>query len=92
MFSYCVDPKTLEGLMWLSCYVTTAKHMSFYFSFLVVMGLLSLAAPLAMAFGFAGATASRSSFKIIRSLGKSVSCDDKRYSRYCFLFIYSNST
>ena len=53
MFSYCVDPKTLEGLMWLSCYVTTAKHMSFYFSFLVVMCLLSLAAPLAMAFGFA---------------------------------------
>ena len=70
MFSYCVDPKTIEGFMWLSCYVTTAKHMSFYFSFLVVMGLLSLAAPLAMAFGFAGATASRSSFKIIRSVGK----------------------
>ena len=40
MFSYCADPKTLEGLMWLSCYVTTAKHMSFYSSFLVVMGCL----------------------------------------------------
>ena len=70
MFSYCVDPKAIEGLMWLSCYVTTAKHMSFYTSFLVVMCLLSLAAPLAMAFGFAGATASRSTFRIIRSLGK----------------------
>ena len=70
MFSYCVDPKTLEGLMWLSCYVTTAKHMSFYYSFFVVMGLLSLAAPLAMAFGFAGATAARSSLKIVRAFGK----------------------
>ena len=70
MFSYCTDPKTLEGLVWLSCYVTTAKHMSFYYSFFVVMGLLSLAAPLAMAFGFAGAIAARSSLRIVRALGK----------------------
>ena len=70
MFSYCVDPKTLEGLIWLSCYITTVKHMSFYVSFLVVMGLISLAAPLAMAFGFAGAIASRSSIKIFCYLGK----------------------
>ena len=70
MFSYCADPKTLEGMMWLSCYVTTAKHMSFYFSFLVVICLISLAAPLAIAFGFAGAVASRSSKRIFRYIGK----------------------
>ena len=70
MFGYCADPKTLEGLMWLSCYVTTPKHMSFYVSFLVVMGLIALAAPLAMGFGFAGAMASRSSFTAFRFMGK----------------------
>jgi len=70
MFGYCVDPKTLEGLMWLSCYVTTPKHMSFYVSFLVVMGLIALAAPLAMGFGFAGAMASRSPVTAFRFMGK----------------------
>lgn len=70
MFEYCVDPKALEGLAWLSCYVTTPKHMSFYSSFLVVMCLLALAAPLAMLFGFLGAIASRSSKNSIRILGK----------------------
>ena len=71
MFEYCADPKALEGLAWLSCYVTTPKHMSFYSSFLVVMCLLALAAPLAMLFGFLGAIASRSSKNSIRILGKS---------------------
>ena len=70
MFEYCADPKALEGLSWLSCYVTTPKHMSFYSSFLVVMCLLALAAPLAMLFGFLGAIASRSSKNSIRILGK----------------------
>jgi len=70
MFEYCADPKALEGLAWLSCYVTTPKHMSFYSSFLVVMCLLALAAPLAMLFGFLGAIASRSSKNSIRILGK----------------------
>ena len=70
MFSYCADPKSLEGLLWLSCYITTPKHMSFYSSFLVVMLLISLAAPLAMAFGFAGSIASRSSILLVRYLGK----------------------
>ena len=70
MFSYCTDPQTLEGMMWLSCYVTTTKHMSFYFSFLVVICLISLAAPLAIAFGFAGAVASRSSERLFRYIGK----------------------
>jgi len=70
MFGYCADPKTLEGLMWLSCYVTTPKHMSFYVSFLVVMSLIALAAPLAMGFGFAGAMASRSPVTAFRFMGK----------------------
>jgi len=70
MFGYCADPKTLEGLMWLSCYVTTPKHMSFYISFLVVMLLIALAAPLAMGFGFAGAMASRSPVTAFRFMGK----------------------
>jgi polar amino acid transport system permease protein len=70
MFSYCADPNSLEGLLWLSCYITTPKHMSFYSSFLVVMLLISLAAPLAMAFGFAGSIASRSSILLVRYLGK----------------------
>jgi len=70
MFSYCADPKSLEGLLWLSCYITTPKHMSFYSSFLVVMLLISLAAPLAMVFGFAGSIASRSSILLVRYLGK----------------------
>ena len=70
MFSYCADHNSLEGLLWLSCYITTPKHMSFYSSFLVVMLLISLAAPLAMAFGFAGSIASRSSILLVRYLGK----------------------
>jgi len=70
MFSYCVEPKSLEGLMWLSCYITTPKHMSFYTSFLVVLILISLAAPLAMAFGFVGAIASRSTIRFFRYIGK----------------------
>ena len=70
MFEYCADPKSLEGLAWLSCYVTTPKHMSFYGSFFVVICLLASAAPLAMLFGFLGAIASRSSQTLIRVMGK----------------------
>ena len=32
MFSYCADPETLNGLTWLSCYLTTGKHMSLYYA------------------------------------------------------------
>lgn len=70
MFSYCADPKTLEGMLWLSCYITTPKHMSFYVSFGVVLLLLAMAAPLAMGFGFAGALASRSPRLMLRLIGK----------------------
>ena len=69
MFSYCADPSSIEGLAWLSCYITTPKHMSFYVSFGVVLLLIALAAPIAMGFGFAGALASRSPRLGLRFLG-----------------------
>lgn len=70
MFEFCAEPKTLEGLAWLSCYLTTGKHMEFYFSFLTVMALLVVAAPAALAFGFGGAMAARSQLAPLRWFGK----------------------
>lgn len=70
MFSYCTDPSTLEGLQWLSCYLTTGKHMAFYSSFVTVLVLLAITAPVALLFGFAGATAARSRFLPLSLLGK----------------------
>ena len=66
----CEAPKTLEGLNWLACYLTTGKHMAFYGSFLTVIALLALTAPLAMLFGFGGALASRSAITPVRVIGK----------------------
>ncbi|MEP5758326.1 MAG: ABC transporter permease subunit [Litoreibacter sp.] len=71
MFSYCTDPSTLEGLTWLSCYLTTGKHMSMYWSFGVVLLLLAITAPTALLFGFGGATAARSPVAPVRWAGKS---------------------
>jgi len=70
MFSFCADPKSIEGLQWLVCYLTSAKHFSFYWSFVTVLGLLAITAPAALAFGFAGATAARSQFLPARVFGK----------------------
>ena len=66
----CEAPKTLEGLNWLACYLTTGKHMAFYGSFLTVIALLALTAPLAMLFGFGCALASRSAIMPVRVIGK----------------------
>ncbi len=71
MFSFCADPDTLEGLKWLSCYLTTGKHMAFYGAFGTVLMLLAITAPTALAFGFGGASAARSSFLPLRWVGKS---------------------
>ena len=71
MFSYCADPQTLNGLTWLSCYLTTGKHMAFYGAFGTVLMLLAITAPTALAFGFGGASAARSSFLPLRWVGKS---------------------
>ncbi|MDE4061301.1 MULTISPECIES: ABC transporter permease [Rhodobacterales] len=70
MFSYCSDPATLEGLQWLSCYLTTGKHMGFYLAFGTVLLLLAITAPLALLFGFGGAIAARSHFPPLSWLGK----------------------
>lgn len=66
----CEAPKTLEGLRWLACYLTTGKHMAFYGSFITVIILLAVTAPLAMLFGFGGALAGRSALWPVRLLGK----------------------
>lgn len=70
MFAYCADPKTLEGLTWLSCYLTSGTHMRFYASFLTVLLLLAVTAPIALLFGFGGAMASMSRIAPIRWFGK----------------------
>jgi len=70
MFSFCADPKSIEGLQWLSCYLTSGKHLDFYMSFLTVLALLAITAPSALLFGFGGATAARSHFLPLRLFGK----------------------
>lgn len=69
MFVFCSDPSSLEGAQWLSCYLTTPKHMMFYQSFLVIIGLLLVTAPIALGAGFLGALAIRSRLAPLRWLG-----------------------
>lgn len=52
------------------CYLTTGKHIDFYWSFGTVLLLLAITAPVALAFGFGGAMAARSQFAPLRLLGK----------------------
>jgi len=73
MFESCADPSLLSGFDWLSCYLTTGKHMGFYVSFGVVLLLLAVVVPFALLFGFAGAAASRARFWPISILGKAYS-------------------
>ncbi|MEZ5674708.1 amino acid ABC transporter membrane protein 1, PAAT family [Thalassovita litoralis] len=70
MFPYCTDPSTLEGLSWLSCYLTTSKHMMLFYSLGTVLLLLAITAPTALAFGFLGATSAKSHFAPLRWIGK----------------------
>lgn len=70
MFSYCTDPSALEGLAWLSCYLTSGTHLLFYGSFGTVLLLLAITAPVALLFGFGGAMASRSRIAPLRWFGK----------------------
>ena len=69
MFDVCVDPKSLEGLTWGLCYLTSGKHLDFYMSFVTVLALLAVTAPAAMALGFGGAMASRSGVAPLRWFG-----------------------
>ena len=52
------------------CYLTSGKHMLFYWSFLVVLLLMLITAPLALLLGFGGAMAARSPVWPVRMLGK----------------------
>ena len=70
MFAACADPKAIEGLTWAACYLTSGKHLDFYWSFVVVLSLLAITAPAALAMGFLGATAARSRFLPVSILGK----------------------
>jgi len=70
MFSFCTDPSTLETAQWFACYLTTGKHQLFYLSFLTVLALLAITAPTALAFGFGGAIAARSSIPPVAWIGK----------------------
>ena len=55
----------------MACYLTTGKHMSLYWSVLTVLSLLAITAPVALGFGFAGASAARSPIAPLRWFGKS---------------------
>lgn len=54
----------------MACYLTTVKHMQLYWSVLTVLLLLAITAPTALAFGFGGAAAARSSVAPLRWFGK----------------------
>lgn len=70
MFASCADPSQLDGLAWLLCYLTTGKQFLFYGSFLTVIALMAIVAPVALAFGFGGAIAARAHFAPLRWFGK----------------------
>ena len=70
IFEICADPSQLNGFSWLSCYLTTGKHMAFYQSFGTVLLLLAITAPTALAFGFMGAAGARSRIAPLRWIGK----------------------
>ncbi len=70
MFAACADPSLIAGPEWLLCYLTTGKHVDFYWSFLTVLILLAVTAPTALAFGFGGAMAARSPILPVRLVGK----------------------
>ena len=66
----CTDPSILSGFNWMLCYLTTGKHMALYVSVGTVLLLLAITAPVALAFGFGGASAARSRFLPARLIGK----------------------
>lgn len=70
MFAQCADPSTLSGFSWMLCYLTSGKHLLFYYSFGTVLILLAITAPVALGFGFMGAIAARAHNPVARVLGK----------------------
>ena len=71
MFQFCSDPSILGAFQWYSCYLTNGVHWQFYASFLLVLGLLAVAAPAALGLGFLGAMSARSRFAPLAWIGKS---------------------
>lgn len=59
MFAACADPASLGDAMWFACFLTTGKHLNFYAAFGVVLLLLAITAPAALALGFGGAVLAR---------------------------------
>jgi len=57
-------------LRWFACYFTTGKHANLYLSVITVLVLLAITAPVALAFGFAGAMAARSRVWPVNWIGK----------------------
>ena len=70
MFGFCSDPSALESFQWFACYLTTGKHLNLYFAFGTVLLLLAITAPIALGFGFLGASAARSTIAPLRWFGK----------------------
>ena len=70
MFQFCSDPSILGAFQWYSCYLTNGVHWQFYASFLLVLGLLAVAAPAALGLGFLGAMSARSRFAPLAWIGK----------------------
>lgn len=70
MFSFCTDPDTLGTLPWMACYLTIGKHFLFYWSFVTVLVLLAVTAPVSLAFGFGGAALARSRVAPLSWIGK----------------------
>lgn len=70
MFAFCSDPASLDGLAWITCYVTTSKHLQLYYAVGTVLLLLAITAPAALAFGFGGAMAARAHLAPLRWFGK----------------------
>ncbi len=70
MFAQCAEPSALSGLSWLFCYLTSGKHVLFYYSFGTVLILLAITAPVALAFGFGGAMAARAHNRALSLCGK----------------------
>jgi len=70
MFAYCTDPSTLDTLRWFSCYLTNGVHWQFYNSFIMVLALLAVTAPIALGVGFLGAVAARARVAPVRWLGQ----------------------
>lgn len=70
MVAFCADPDVLPQWQWFACYLTSGTHLAFYWSFLVVMLLLVVVAPLALGMGMLGALAVRSRFFPLSWLGK----------------------